>query len=184
MVVDHPAQWPGVHSADALVTGEPLVGRWYSRTEEHRAAHQGRKLSPEEFSEEVELHFAPLPCWEQLPAEEVRQRVQGLIREIETEAETVRLAERRVRKTQAQLEDLRRVSYAKRPESFDPDPVPLVHAITDRVREEYRRLRREIVRAYREAADRLRAGERNVAFPEGTFPPGLPFVPAVVARPP
>ncbi len=76
------------------------------------------------------------------------------------------------------------MSYTKRPESFDPDSAPLVHAIKDRVREEYRRVREEIVSAYREAAKRLRAGERSVAFPAGTFPPGLPFVPAVAARSP
>jgi len=32
-----------------------------------------------------------------------------------------------------------------------------------------------VVQLYREAADRLRDGDRTVKFPEGTFPPGLPF---------
>jgi hypothetical protein len=32
------------------------------------------------------------------------------------------------------------------------------------------------VAAYRDAAEKLRAGVRNVAFPIGSFPPALPFV--------
>ena len=33
-----------------------------------------------------------------------------------------------------------------------------------------------ILAAYYEAAERLKAGERDVDFPENTSPPGLPFV--------
>ena len=32
------------------------------------------------------------------------------------------------------------------------------------------------VACFREAAAKLRAGDRLVRFPEGSFPPGLPFV--------
>jgi hypothetical protein len=32
------------------------------------------------------------------------------------------------------------------------------------------------VTAFREAAEKLKAGNRNAAFPIGSFPPGLPFV--------
>ncbi|MFL6236966.1 MAG: hypothetical protein ACJ76N_27805 [Thermoanaerobaculia bacterium] len=31
------------------------------------------------------------------------------------------------------------------------------------------------VAAYRDAAEKLRAGVRNVVFPAGSFPPALPF---------
>jgi hypothetical protein len=34
------------------------------------------------------------------------------------------------------------------------------------------------VAAFREAADKLRAGDRNAAFPIGSFPPRLPYVEA------
>ena len=33
------------------------------------------------------------------------------------------------------------------------------------------------IAAFREASARLREGDRGAEFPEGTFPPGLPFVP-------
>jgi hypothetical protein len=32
------------------------------------------------------------------------------------------------------------------------------------------------VAAYRTAAEKLRAGVRNVVFPRGSFPPALPYV--------
>jgi len=32
--------------------------------------------------------------------------------------------------------------------------------------------------AFREAAEKLRAGDRSAAFPPGSFPPRLPFVEA------
>jgi hypothetical protein len=34
------------------------------------------------------------------------------------------------------------------------------------------------VAAFREAAEQLKAGDRSAKFPEGSFPPGLPFVKA------
>ena len=36
---------------------------------------------------------------------------------------------------------------------------------------------REVTAAFRQASARLLAGERDVGFPEGTFPPHRPFVP-------
>jgi hypothetical protein len=36
--------------------------------------------------------------------------------------------------------------------------------------------RKAKVAAYREAAERLKQGETDVSFPEGSFPPRLPFV--------
>jgi hypothetical protein len=35
----------------------------------------------------------------------------------------------------------------------------------------------EFVSAFRAAAEALRQGRRDVAFPAGSFPPALPFVP-------
>jgi len=34
----------------------------------------------------------------------------------------------------------------------------------------------DFVAAFREAAEKLRGGDRMARFPEGSFPPGLPFV--------
>jgi hypothetical protein len=34
----------------------------------------------------------------------------------------------------------------------------------------------EFVAAFRQAAERLKAGDSHPGFPEGSFPPGAPFV--------
>lgn len=44
------------------------------------------------------------------------------------------------------------------------------------VRQELRGLYYEFVAAYREAAEKLQAGNRQASFPVGSFPPALPFV--------
>ena len=55
-------------------------------------------------------------------------------------------------------------------------PAPLFHAASKRVREELYEGYAWFVAAYREAAEQLRAGNRAVSFPTGSFPPPLPFV--------
>ena len=57
-------------------------------------------------------------------------------------------------------------------------PAPLVHAASKRMREEIYRVYALFVAAFREAAEHLKAGDRSARFPEGSFPPGLPFVKA------
>jgi hypothetical protein len=44
------------------------------------------------------------------------------------------------------------------------------------VRRELWEAYRLFVDAFRRAAEKLRAGDRNAEFPLGSFPPGLPFV--------
>ena len=41
-----------------------------------------------------------------------------------------------------------------------------------------------VMAVYREAADRLRGGDLRASFPEGTFPPGRPFIPFARGQPP
>jgi hypothetical protein len=55
-------------------------------------------------------------------------------------------------------------------------PAPAFHAASQAVRRELRGLYHEFVAAYREAAEKLRAGNRQALFPVGSFPPALPFV--------
>ena len=54
-VVYSPAQWPGVNSAEALLTGKPLKGHWFSRTKEGNAELRGEKPSRLEFATPTEI---------------------------------------------------------------------------------------------------------------------------------
>jgi hypothetical protein len=55
-------------------------------------------------------------------------------------------------------------------------PAPLFHAASKAVRRELYEGYAWFVAAYREAAEKLRNGNRMVSFPIGSFPPPLPFV--------
>ena len=63
-----------------------------------------------------------------------------------------------------------------RPEHLDRSPAPLFlvasHSMWRTLYEAYA----WFVAAFRSAAEKLRAGDRDAPFPRGSFPPGLPFV--------
>jgi hypothetical protein len=61
-------------------------------------------------------------------------------------------------------------SFARR------SPAPLVHAATKAARKAFYDAYAWFVAAFREAAERLRRGDREAPFPGGSFPPALPFV--------
>ena len=130
--------------------------------------------SDQAHSEELELHLAPIPCWEHLPEKVWRQRVAELVSEIELEArrkhaenQTVPLGPRQVRK----------VDPHHAPEKVAWAPMPRVFAKNPERRKALLDSISQVVAAYRDAAKRLRQGVRDVRFPEGTYPPGLPYVP-------
>ena len=63
--------------------------------------------------------------------------------------------------------------HPKRPKK---EPAPFVHAATKAARLAFREMYALFVAAYREAAEKLRKGDRGAPFPLGSFPPALPFV--------
>ena len=65
-----------------------------------------------------------------------------------------------------------------RPETLDRSPAPFIHAATKKARKALYEAYSWFVAAYREAAEKLRKGDREAAFPPGSFPPRLPFVTA------
>jgi hypothetical protein len=64
----------------------------------------------------------------------------------------------------------------RRPKKTKKSPAPAFHAASQAVRRELRDAYAWFVAAYRAAAEKLRAGIRDVMFPRGCFPPALPFV--------
>ena len=73
------------------------------------------------------------------------------------------------------VEILRQQPFSQ-PAKTKKSPAPLVHAASKRVRTEMKIAYRWFVKAFREAAEYLRAGDRLARFPRGSLPPGLPFV--------
>src|SRR5690349_24991302 len=85
-LIERVDQWPGIHSAKARLLGKPLTGHWFSRKDEYAARRRGEDFGPLEYSTEETVVLSPIPCWEHLPAEEYRDRVRGLVEEVEEEA--------------------------------------------------------------------------------------------------
>lgn len=178
-----PLDWPGVHCAASLLTGRPLRGRWIDRTAAYKARQRGEAGSPDVHAHVGFLRFEKLPCWAHLTEEAYRREIAHLLDEIRREAGEMRRrkgiplrARRKARRA------LRRVNPRSRPASPKRAPAPFCHAATRSARSELREGYRLFVAAYREAASALRRGETAVRFPEGCFPPGLPFVPLRTGR--
>ncbi len=171
-LVMSPLDWPGVSSAEALITGEPMKGEWVDRTAYHHARNRGEDVSEADFTEELELHLTPLPSQAHLSARDYRQLVLEMVREIEAET----LQRHRENKTAPLgVEAILSRHPHYRPGEKPSSPRPWFHAIGREVREAMRTALIWIVAAYREASERYRAGEFDVEFPEGTFPPARPF---------
>lgn len=62
------------------------------------------------------------------------------------------------------------------PQKVKKSFAPRFHAGSRKARIEMYRAYGAFLGEYREATDRLKKGHRNVVFPEGCFPPGLPYV--------
>jgi hypothetical protein len=82
-LVERVRDWPGVHSAAALLDGKPLEGHWFDRTREYAARNQREKHDPSRFASEETVVLSPLPCWAHLTSAAYRKRVSALVDDIE-----------------------------------------------------------------------------------------------------
>ncbi|HTG34072.1 MAG TPA: transposase [Thermoanaerobaculia bacterium] len=172
-LVERPREWPGVHCVQALTEGQILEGLWFDRTQEYAAHRRGEDFSRLKYATAEILTLDPLPCWKDLTEEERRRRAAALVATIEAEA-----AARRKKtgvKPPGPAAILTQDPHRK-PERSKRSPAPAFHAASQAVRRELRDLYALFVAAYREAAEKLRAGNRDACFPAGSFPPALQFV--------
>jgi hypothetical protein len=172
-LVDRPRDWPGVHAVRALLEGEVLEGLWFDRTKEYLARRRGEKFDRLQYATREVLELDPLPCWEHLTEEQRRTRVAALVEDIESEA-----AARRKRTGAKPLGVAAVLAQdpLQWPKKTKKSPAPAFHAASKAMRRELWNAYSLFVAAYRDAAEKLRAGIRDVAFPIGSFPPALPFV--------
>ena len=172
-LVARPQDWPGVHVAKAILQGEDPTGLWFDRTQEYAARNRGEKFDRLQYATPETLRLSPLPCWKHLPEETWRSRAIHLIEEIETET-AIHMAGTGSQPLGAAAILSKHPHH--RPRHQKRSPAPLFHAFTAAARRELWEAYRLFVAAFRQAADKLRAGDRNAAFPRGSFPPALPFV--------
>ena len=172
-LVARPQEWPGVHGVRALLEGEPLCGHWIDRTKQSAARNRREEVAEKDFATEHTVHLSPLPCWRDLSPEQLRVRHLNLLEEIESESAAERARVGREPLGPAGI-------AAQHPHSTSAQlkrsPAPLCHAATRKARKEFLEAYAWFYSAFREAAEKLKAGLRDVCFPIGSFPPGLPFV--------
>lgn len=171
-LVSTPADWPGAHCIHALLRGVALEGLWFDRTKEFRARRRGITFAPLEFATRESVQLTPLPCWSNLQEHEVRSRVADLVREIEQEA---RAQQEETGKAPLGAAFVRRQDPHSRPVGWKARTAPRAHAATRAARRVLIEAYREFQGAYRRAAERLAQGDLFANFPEGSFPPPLPF---------
>lgn len=174
-LVDEVRQWPGVHSAADLIDGTSPRGVWIDRTAAWASPPPTEDPSQRlPSSQEVELSLSPLPCWEHLPDVDWRQAVADLVDDIDRQGAAERLL---TGKSSLGVEAVLAQDPFGRPENVERSPQPRFHAVARQVLESMVEIWRQVLRAYYSASEALRAGDRMAVFPEGTFPPALPFVP-------
>ena len=91
-LVEHPLDWPGLHCAGPLLTGESVKGSWFQATEygiarrnQQRSSHHPA-VKKRDFYQTVTIKLTPIPPWSHLN-EEDRQLLAGeLVQSIVDEA--------------------------------------------------------------------------------------------------
>ena len=178
------SEWKGLHCAQALIDGKPMSGVWYERSVEYeaqrqaerRAARRGTEVEEIDrgnFMTHYQLKLAPLPCWQSMPSAKIRKRVARIVEEIEDAA-----ARKRELSCAEPLgmERIRNQDPLSRSAKNKKSPRPLCHAASTEMRDRVRRARRAFRDMYRAAANKLKWGKiAEAVFPQGSFPPGLPF---------
>lgn len=173
-LVGAPAEWPGCSSLIGLLTEEPLKGRWFDRSAEYEARRLGREPAALEFATDEFVGLTPLPCLMHQPPESRRRIIEELVSSIAVE--TKKRCEESLRQPLGP-EAVRVQRPDAQPVRSKKSPAPFIHAASRRVRLAFLELYRQFVEAFREAARRLRSGDRSAEFPPGSFPPALRWVP-------
>jgi REP element-mobilizing transposase RayT len=170
-LVSRPQDWMGANVAWALLSGFwTIAGRWFDRTKEYRARGTGQT---ERFESFEAVQISPLPGWEHLSPSEIKRRAASLIQEIE--AETAQM-HRRQGTGPLGMEQVLRHHQHDVPKELETSPAPLFHAATKEIRQRLCAAYDMFLQNYRRASERLKAGEVDVRFPSGCFPPPRPFI--------
>ena len=186
-LVPHPCDWPGVHSAKALLTGRmQLDGVWVRRSELYERVRKEKRRSKavrrrrldratyKSYEEKVPLKLVPIPAWEDLPISEVARLSRELCAQILDENQ-----EQIAKVKKGFRERLCDTSlFCFRPGQRKRSVRPLVHAATLEEWQRHADAFKVWLARYRYASERLRRGilEAVHEFPEQAFlPTGIVF---------
>ena len=168
-LVAEPQGWPGVNCVRALLDARRLEGMWIDRTRQWQAQPATEETRGVSHTTTEFVALDKMPCWAHLEGAEYRQRIRDLLSSI-TSSHKHPSSSMATRRAQLPHDPHHRPSRLKR------ECAPWFHCASEAVRRELREAYSVFLSAYREASERLRRGDPNAPFPEGSFPPPLPFV--------
>lgn len=145
----------------------------FDRTQEYAARRRGEDFDRMKYATAETLTLDPLPCWSGLSADAYRERVASLLAGIEANARAER--QRKGTAPLGRAAVLAQEPHGK-PLRSKKSPAPRFHAFRKSVRRELYDAYAWFVAVFREASEKLRAGDLKAKFPSGSFPPALPFV--------
>ena len=167
-LVGGPQDWPGATSVQALLGDGTVSGIWVDRTAEYWARKRREAMEPGQFVSTEMLSLSPLPCWDELPAEEVRERITEIVRDITSDTR------RRLRQAGVRPLGRRRIQRQNphaRPRRIARSVAPRFHAATRPIRKMLEAGYRSYLDAYREAKQALADQRLSVRFPSHGIPP-------------
>jgi hypothetical protein len=172
------AAWPGASCVEALTRGKLLRGTWINRSEEFCARARGERVRPSDHQTIHDIQLTPLPALASRTSDQSQAEFRRLLKEIHTEAMAVNKALGRTPIGAAKVLDQ---DPHHRPDSLDRRPAPFVHCKDRYQAIEFRFAYQAFITGHCSATAHLyqNAHQLTHAFPEGAFPPALPFVRAV-----
>ena len=186
-LVPHPKLWPGVHSAQAVLSGSmEQHGVWVRRSDLYEARRRERRLRQRnswrkrltssvrvrQFEDRMKLRLSPLPCWSGLEAVELRQRYRAVCRELLTGYQSER--DRVARDWRRRITS--RTRGARPDHEPSRSPKPRVHAASKDGWRTFVEYQEQWLTRYRRASNKLAAGKIGALweFPVNCFlPTGL-----------
>jgi hypothetical protein len=175
-LVESPLDWPGVHCARALVEGRNLEGTWFNRSAYYRAQERRKAGDPpvqeNDYKSAESVELTPLPCLANLGEAQHREFIDGVIEKIVAEAAAAREAKGSMVLGAARLQ---KQNPHTQPNRIKKSPAPRFHAFSVAVLKVLCHAYSAFAAAFRIASEKLRRGDRGALFPEGCFPPALPF---------
>ncbi len=174
------SEWPGIHAAQNIASGEPIRGIWRDRTFEGRQSRGKKKPDPSSYLFAEELVLTKLPCWSELSDDGYRERVGAIVRRVEEEAARKRAPEGKSCLGVAKI--LAQDPFAS-PKKSAKSTRPWFHAVSERARETMREAFKAFYDAFLIASAEFLEGKIDVVFPDGCYPPARPFFAGIRAGP-
>jgi REP element-mobilizing transposase RayT len=179
-LVERPQDWPGVHTAKAIMGSGALIGTWFDATGYARALDAERKrvrprhVKRSDFMAKRKLTFMPLPSWHTLSSDQRVTRARAMITTIAKKAQDARQA------TGAVVAGIKRVLLVPRSHITKLAPLPWFEkrrrmiCWADRRHESTKRYIADYWRfqdAFSAASEAYRNGDVKAAFPPRSFCP-------------